>query len=262
MSHSCSILSASNVSSGVRQFSSPDGVQLWNLWALTLKLRMFLSSWKWLVGIKCSYSTQKRQFQFFPSWEFQCHSATQLENLQKLLGISEVGRILEANGLTYYLHHLWFCWMALSVSSSGWHPWPVAMSSWPRSRVCWIEGLIKNLANEECFFFESKTGETWWDFTNSHWSWFGISQPVQKKNHFISSMCQVFLHGRVRCLFISSVFKGSDFERFRPGHPLPPQWIPCDSHDCTGKSGPLRFFGASAKIAFGAYQRKKTNWNI
>ena len=111
MSHSCSILSASNVSSGVGEFSYPDGVQLWNLWALTLKLRMFLSSgWKWLVGIKCSYSTQKRQCNFCQAGNFNVIQLPNLRTCKKLLGISEVGRILKANGLTYYLHHLWFCW--------------------------------------------------------------------------------------------------------------------------------------------------------
>lgn len=90
---------------GLGSFHPPDGVQWYDLWTLTVKLWMLLSSgWKWLVGIKCSYRTQKRQCLFLKLLASEGNfNVIQLPNLRsdkKMLGISEVGRSLEANSLT------------------------------------------------------------------------------------------------------------------------------------------------------------------
>lgn len=151
--------------------------------------------------------------------------------------------------------------MALLVSSSGWHPWPVAMSSWPRSRVCWIEGLVKKIDQRWNMirFYQFPFVMIW-------------NQPAKEKDTFYQWDVSVFFKPRFvlggdvyfECLFFKADFGWRDFlHRFRKVWKIT-QWIPCESHVIhrSAQENQVRWdFSVPRLSAFGVGQRKKTNRN-
>ena len=80
---------------------------------------------------------------------------------------------------------------------------------------------MKKLANEEWVFLKVKLVKH--DEIPSIPIGHDLESAKEKETFYQWDVSGFLSTVRVMCLFISSVCKGSDFDRFGPGHPLPPQ---------------------------------------